>query len=109
MSDDGRPANTTAQPPFDDVDADIILHTSDHVDFRLFQRILALSSSFFQGMFALPQHSNPSACANSGRGLNGNAHKPADEMANPPSVDVPEGSQTLATLLRFLYPNTHVH
>ena len=94
-----------AQPPFDDVDADFVLHTSDHVNFRVFRRILILSSPFFQSMFTLPQPSIPRD-NNSTSNDNGPRHN--DETTLPPSVDVPEDSQTLDTLLRFLYPNTHV-
>ncbi|KAF8555570.1 hypothetical protein OG21DRAFT_1367554, partial [Imleria badia] len=101
-----------AQSPFDDLNADIILRTSDHVDLRVFRLILILSSPFFQSMFTLPQPPDASVHAKSGTT---NAHhdnhstnwnSPSDRAA--PSVDVPEDSQTLDTLLRMLYPNTPV-
>ncbi|KAF8139067.1 hypothetical protein EV363DRAFT_1155611 [Boletus edulis] len=107
MCNDSRPAVTTAQSPFDDPSADIILHTSDHVDFRIFRLILTLSSPFFQGMFSLPQ---PTADAPRSTTNNPNDTQVSQSQTTtngPPSIDVPEDSQTLDTLLRFLYPNTH--
>lgn len=103
MSDNVRPPSTIAQPPFDDVNADIVFHTSDHVDFRIFRLILTLSSPFFQGMFSLPQPSDTSSpsAVTATRTTNGTPEK------TPPTVDVPEDSHTLDALLRFLYPNTH--
>ncbi|KAI0061891.1 hypothetical protein BV25DRAFT_1886139, partial [Artomyces pyxidatus] len=41
--------------PFDDADADIILRSSDLVDFRTHKIILAKSSPFFRAMLSLPQ------------------------------------------------------
>lgn len=41
--------------PFDDDDADIILRSSDGIDFKTFRFLLRKSGSFFTGMFSLPQ------------------------------------------------------
>jgi len=45
-----------AKHPFDDPKADVILRSSDNVDFRCYKLLLAFASpSFFEGMFNLPQ------------------------------------------------------
>ncbi|KAG2075604.1 hypothetical protein BDR04DRAFT_1091112 [Suillus decipiens] len=79
-----------AKAPFNNTKADIILHSSDDVYFRVFRCILALTSPFFDAMFDLPQprrdHSN-------------------DEMFDGLDViQVSENSRTLDILLRFCYP-----
>ncbi|KAI6149641.1 hypothetical protein BKA82DRAFT_920403 [Pisolithus tinctorius] len=79
--------------PFDHVKADIILRSSDDVDFRVFKLFLSLASPFFETLFDLPQ--------------------PSDEMSTDvefkdglPVVPVSEDSKTLDPLLRFCYPCT---
>lgn len=49
------PTVTWASSPFDDLKADVILRSSDHVDFRCYKVILSLASTFFEGMFSLPR------------------------------------------------------
>ncbi|KAF8267381.1 hypothetical protein EI94DRAFT_1801721 [Lactarius quietus] len=73
-------------PPFDHADADIILRSSDQVDFHVFKDILSLSSPFFKSMFSLPQPDVGVA-----------------EKQNP-VIDLTEHSSTIATLLTFIYP-----
>ena len=46
---------STASYPFDKTNADIILRTSDLVDFHVFSQILIAASPFFEGMFDVPQ------------------------------------------------------
>lgn len=46
---------TDAEAPFDDLDADLIIRSSDDVDFRVFKVFLSKTSFFFEGMFRLPQ------------------------------------------------------
>ncbi|KAI6001109.1 hypothetical protein F5J12DRAFT_251464 [Pisolithus orientalis] len=82
-----------APPPFDHVKADVILRSSDDVDFRVFKLFLSLASPFFETLFDLPQ--------------------PSDEMSTDvefkdglPVVPVSEDSKTLDPLLRFCYPCT---
>ncbi|KAI0255963.1 hypothetical protein BJV78DRAFT_1113987, partial [Lactifluus subvellereus] len=41
--------------PFDDADADIILRSSDQVNFHVYKVILSVASPFFKDMFSLPQ------------------------------------------------------
>ncbi|KII85941.1 hypothetical protein PLICRDRAFT_44370 [Plicaturopsis crispa FD-325 SS-3] len=43
-----------APAPFDNPKADVILRSSDNVDFRAFKIMLSVTSSVFEGMFALP-------------------------------------------------------
>ena len=73
-------------PPFDHDDADIILRSSDQVDFYVYQAILSASSPFFKSMLSLPQ-------PNSGASEN-----------KIPFVDLPENSWTIATILECIYP-----
>ncbi|KAK7057906.1 BTB domain-containing protein [Favolaschia claudopus] len=69
--------------PFDAADADVILHTSDDVDFRLHRLVLSLASSFFKDMFGLPQpNSEPEI----------------------PVIPVSESARSLDAALRFWYP-----
>lgn len=46
---------TDAVTPFNRTNADVILRTSDNVDFRFYKLLLSLASPFFANMFALPQ------------------------------------------------------
>ncbi|KAI6149634.1 hypothetical protein BKA82DRAFT_920659 [Pisolithus tinctorius] len=80
-------------PPFDHVKADVILRSSDDVDFRVFKLFLSLASPFFETLFDFPQ--------------------PSEEMSTDvefkdglPIVPVSEDSKTLDPLLRFCYPCT---
>ncbi|KZP24494.1 hypothetical protein FIBSPDRAFT_951240 [Athelia psychrophila] len=52
-----NPSFTEAASPFDDPKADVILRSSDNVDFRCYKILLSLTSTFFEGMFSLPQAS----------------------------------------------------
>ena len=78
--------------PFDHTQADIILRSSDNIDFRVFKLFLSLASPFFETLFNIPQ--------------------PADENVDQELKDglavipVTEDSKTLDTLLRFCYPCT---
>ncbi|KAH7922620.1 hypothetical protein BV22DRAFT_1173104, partial [Leucogyrophana mollusca] len=77
--------------PFDHSKADIILRSSDNVDFRVFELFLSLASSgsFFETMFELPQPASQN-----------------DTKAGLPLISVSEDNQTLDTSLRFCYPST---
>ena len=46
---------STAPAPFNKPNADMVLRSSDNVDFRLPKQILALTSDFFELMFSVPQ------------------------------------------------------
>lgn len=82
----------TADAPFDDLAADIILRTSDNVDFHCHRAFLSYASpSFFGGMFPLPQPPTPSA---------------ADEMKDGiPVLLVTETSSVMKGLLTLCYPS----
>ena len=88
MADD----STYAPAPFDHAKADIILRSSDNVDFRVFKLFLSLASPFFETLFDIPQ--------------------PAEEVGDQEVKDglavvcVTEDSKTLDALLRFCYPCT---
>ncbi|KAJ6581660.1 hypothetical protein B0H19DRAFT_1061181 [Mycena capillaripes] len=45
---------TDASSPFDDPSGDIIIRSSENVDFRMHKVLLALASSFFKEMFEIP-------------------------------------------------------
>ncbi|KAF8553553.1 hypothetical protein OG21DRAFT_1497601 [Imleria badia] len=83
---------TYATAPFDHAQADIILRSSDNIDFRVFKLFLSLASPFFETLFNIPQ--------------------PADENVDQEVKDglavipVTEDSKTLDALLRFCYPCT---
>jgi hypothetical protein len=80
-------AVTDADPPFDVQHADIILRSTDNVDFKTFKCLLSFASPFFEAMFSLPQHSSN------------------DEIKDGlPVVQVPECSEALRTLLLFCHP-----
>ncbi|KAG1812918.1 uncharacterized protein BJ212DRAFT_439727 [Suillus subaureus] len=83
--------STCASSPFDHPKADIILRSSDGVDFRVFKLFLTLASPFFETMFELPQ---PAAGTND------------DSNDDLPVISVQEDSKTLDTFLRFCYPST---
>jgi hypothetical protein len=77
--------STTFGPPFDHDDADIILRSSDRVDFHVYQAILSISSPFFKSMFSLLPQPNAQGKKN-------------------PVIDLLENSKTIATILTFIYP-----
>ena len=76
-----------ANAPFDDRRADLVLRSSDGVNFFVFKLILSLASSVFADMFTLP---SPAVSQNS-----------SDE---PPVVQLPEDAETLDMALRYCYP-----
>ncbi|KAH9943642.1 hypothetical protein B0H21DRAFT_484378 [Amylocystis lapponica] len=81
---------SVASAPFDKPNADIILRSSDLVDFRTYKAILALASPVFEDMFDIPQ---PSSSAQ-------DIHRESDL----PIISVAESSVTLDHLLRRCYP-----
>ena len=87
------PCSSDAAAPFDHQLADVILRSSDNIDFRVFKLFLSLASPVFETMFGLPQ---PSEGANPDEGT-------TDRL---PIVPVSEDSKTLDALLRFCYPST---
>ncbi|KAI6097666.1 hypothetical protein EDD16DRAFT_594554 [Pisolithus croceorrhizus] len=89
----GMPAQISASSPFNHAKADVILRSSDNVDFRVFKLFLLLSSPFFETLFDLPQPSEDNLTDT--------------EMKDGlPVIPISEDSRTLDTLLRFCYPCT---
>lgn len=87
-----------ASHPFNKPTANTILRSSDNVDFRIRDAILAEASTVFEDMFSLPQL--PQAGESRKR-------KERDEQEyrdGIPVVRVPESSNILENLLRFCYP-----
>lgn len=80
-------------PSFSSQTADVILRSSDNVDFRVHKLILSETSSVFECMFSLP------APQPSFEGLSGDDHR--DGL---PVVRVAEDSETLGGLLGICYP-----
>jgi hypothetical protein len=77
---------TAFGPPFDHDDADIILRSSDKVDFHVHKIMLSLSSPFFKTMFSLPQ-----------------ANESLSDKHHPIVVDMSEDRTTIEALLTFIY------
>lgn len=82
--------STTAGEPFNDINADVILRSSDNVDFRVFKCILSLASPVFKDMFTLGstlQQQEPHSLS---------------------IVSMSETGKTLEALLGLLYPGAIV-
>ena len=81
-----------ATAPFDHAKADIVLCSSDNVDFRVFKLFLSLASPVFETLFVIPQPVEESE-----------GQEIRDGLA---VVPVAEDSKTLHALLHFCYPYT---
>ncbi|KAI5992315.1 hypothetical protein F5J12DRAFT_460768 [Pisolithus orientalis] len=90
---DSQDSPALALPPFDHVKADVILRSSDGVDFRVFRLFLSLASPFFETLFDLPQPSEET-------------DTDMEIKDGLPVIPVSEDSKTLDSLLRFCYPCT---
>ena len=84
--------STYAAAPFDHAKADIILRSSDNIDFRVFGLFLSLASPVFEALFDITQPTK----------LSGD-QEVRDGLA---VIPVSEDSKTLDMLLRFCYPCT---
>ena len=84
--------STYAAAPFDHAKADIILRSSDNINFRVFKLFLSLASPFFETLFDLPQPTQA-----------GEDHEIQDDLV---VIPVTEDSKTLDIILRFCYPGT---
>ena len=80
---------TYATAPFDHAKADIILHSSDNIDFHVFKLFLFLASPFFETLFNIPQPAQA-----------GDDQEIKDGLV---VIAVTEDSKTLDALLRFCY------
>lgn len=81
---------STVHALFDDEDANIIVRSSDGVDFRLYKNVLAKASPVFRDMFTLP--ASPSS---------------SSESQNPQTISLSETAETLDALFRLCYPVEH--
>ncbi|KZP24486.1 hypothetical protein FIBSPDRAFT_784810 [Athelia psychrophila] len=88
------PSMTDATAPFDDPKADIILRSSDNVDFRCHKLLLSMASTFFEGMFSLPQP------------LSEGDHAKKDGLH---VVPMEERALVLETILRLCHPSSIRH
>ena len=88
MSDDP----TYASAPFNHAKADIVLRSSDNINFRVFKLFLSLASPFFETLFDIPQPDGED--------------EDQDVQGGLAVVPVTEDSKTLDALLRFCYPCT---
>ncbi|KZP05740.1 hypothetical protein FIBSPDRAFT_678182, partial [Athelia psychrophila] len=79
-----------ADPPFDDPDADIILRSSDDIEFRASKLYLSKASQFFSGMFELPQ---------------GPASNDQEMCDGVPVVPMPEPASVVKHFLQCCYPH----
>lgn len=86
----------TRAHPFTKPNADIVLRSSDGINFRVHKLILSEASPVFEGMFALPQ-----PAASSRDSESNTAHADCDGL---PVVAVTEKGKTLENLLRICYP-----
>jgi hypothetical protein len=80
--------NSTTSPPetFDISDTNLIIRSSDLVDFRVHKPVLAMASPFFKDLLSLPQPSD------------------SEIVDGLPVVQLPEGSELLNSLISILYP-----
>ena len=78
---------TTSPPPtFEVPDANIIIRSSDLVDFRVHKSVLAMTSPFFKDLLSLPQPSD------------------SETVDGLPVVQLSEDSELLNSLVSMLYP-----
>lgn len=97
-SPEAAPGSRAATEPFTDKNADLILRSSDRVDFYVHKLVLSLASPTFQSMFTLPKPTSPTTTALV-RGPGNNNHK--DGL---PITQLTEDTTTLDIILRACYP-----
>jgi hypothetical protein len=81
------PETSWATLPFDGFGNDVVIRSSDAVQFRLHKWILSFASPFFRQMFSLPQ-----------------ADTDSQEL---PAIPVSESGEVLEYLLALIYPAVH--
>ncbi|KAF8645060.1 hypothetical protein AX16_008118 [Volvariella volvacea WC 439] len=100
MSSSPPPVSEHTSPPtpkqvmdsvFNDHRADIILRSSDGVHFKMHKSLLSFASSFFEGMFELPQPSVSSPSCD-------------EQLDGLPIIALAESSAALRKLLMFCHP-----
>jgi hypothetical protein len=78
-------SKTSSLELFDVPDANLIIRSSDSVDFRVHKPVFAMASPVFKDLFSLPQPSD-------------------SESDNLPVVKLPEDSELLHSLVSIIYP-----
>jgi hypothetical protein len=91
-----EPVITLAKAPFDDPNAEIILRSSDNVDFYVFKLFLSFSSSVFRDMFFIPQPVD--------NGLGSSGFSEQTQKDGLPVISMTEPSEVVEKLLMFCYP-----
>jgi hypothetical protein len=81
---------TSPLEPFDVPDANLIIRSSDLVDFRVHKPILAMAAPFFKDLLSLPQPPD------------------SETVDGLPMVQLSESSELLNSLISILYPVTTV-
>jgi hypothetical protein len=77
---------TTSPPePFDASDADLVIRSSDFVNFKVHKPVLAMASPFFKDLLSLPQPPD------------------SESVDGLPVVQLSEDSELLSTLVSMLY------
>ncbi|EIN03886.1 hypothetical protein PUNSTDRAFT_128616 [Punctularia strigosozonata HHB-11173 SS5] len=109
-----EPEIVDADHPFNKPSADLILRTSDNVDFHVHKSILSEASPVFETMLSLPQPRKPVGLARSPSTKfaeqiqelkNGRPVVKIPELKNGrPVVKIPETAASLAMLLQICYP-----
>jgi hypothetical protein len=79
-------SSTSPPKPFDVPEANLILRSSDVVDFRVHKPVLSMASPFFKDLLSLPQPPE------------------SESVDGLPVVQLPEGSELLNCLVSMLYP-----
>ena len=77
---------TSLPKPLDVPDANLIIRSSDRVDFRVHKPVLAMASPFFKDLLSLPQPSD------------------SESVDGLPVVPFPEDAEVLNSLVSMLYP-----
>ncbi|KDQ50426.1 hypothetical protein JAAARDRAFT_211740 [Jaapia argillacea MUCL 33604] len=86
---------SNAPHPFDNSDGDVIIRSSDNVDFQLLKCLLSLASPVFRGMFELPLLTPIEETRK---------ENPSEWKDGLPIVPLSEDSSTLTDLLLPIFP-----
>ena len=81
---------TSPLEPFEVLDANLIIRSSDHIDFRVHKSLLVMASPFFKDLLSPRQPSD------------------GEIVDGLPVVQLPESSELLNSLFSILYPVTTV-
>ena len=83
---DPEAQSNSPHEPFNVPDPNIILRSSDFVNFRVHKNVLAMASPFFKDLLSLPQPSD------------------SESVDGLPVVQLHEGSELLNSLISMIYP-----